>query len=151
MLHTLYVDPDTGTHRYQLCVDVNESGVVQSDALACCVLDNARSPVMAKEGEKNGISFTLADAVVRVLQALVDDELGGKTMTGKGRIEFWVRDSAIEQGRGTGPWFHYREEVAARGLVPKQQENRNPVLPAATIPYSAIESAAVSAVNSAIA
>ncbi len=155
MLHKLYVDPQFKTHRYQVRVGVNESGVVQADARACCDLDNAGSSVRAKEGDKDGISFTLSDAAdaadVAALQALVDAELNGKAMTGKGHIEFWIRDSEIEQGRGTGPWFHYREKVAAAGLVPARQENRNPVLPAATIPYDAIESAAVGAVNAAIA
>ena len=151
MLHTLYVDPQFGTHRYQLRVGVDDSGAVHADALACCDLDNAGSPVMAKEGDKNGISFTLDAADVRALQPLVDAELRGKTMVGKGHIEFWIRDSAIEQGRGTGPWFHYREKVAAVGLIPERQEGRNAVLPTATIPYDAIQLAAVSAVESAIA
>lgn len=151
MSHELYVDPDLGTHRYQLCVAVNASGVVQVDALACCVLDIDGQGVPAQEDGKSGVAFAIADADVAVLQDLVDAELDGKEMVGKGHIEFWIRDSEIEQGDGTGPWFHYREEVAATGLVPAHQESRNPVLPADTIPYDAIESAAVSAVNAAIA
>ncbi len=151
MTHTLYVDPMIDTHRYQLCVDVDESGAVQSDALACCDLDIDGRSVRAKEAGKNGVGFTLSDADVAAIQTLVTAELSGKTMAGKGHIEFWIRDSVIEQGKGTGPWFHYREEVAAGGLVPGRQENRNPVLPSATIPYATIQAAAVGAVKAAIA
>lgn len=148
MSHMLYADPVLGVHRYQLCVSVSESGVVQANARACCALDNAGSSYPAEEGGKNGISFTLD---VAALQALVDAELAGKMMAGKGHIEFWIRDSVIEQGDNTGPWFHYRQKVPAAGLRPEQQENRNAVLSPATIPYDAIESAAVGAVNAAIA
>ena len=150
MSHTLYVDPKLGTHRYQLRVEVNERGNVQAEALACCDLDNFGEQVRAKEDGKDGISFTLEDADVTALQALVDPELRGKAMIGKAHIEFWIRDSEIEQGRGTGPWFHYRHKVAVRGLVPEHQENRNPTLPTATIPYATIQSVAVDAVESAI-
>ncbi len=151
MSHELHVDPDLETHRYQLCVGVDESGVVQADALACCVLDIDGRGVPAREDGKNGVSFAIAGADVAVLQGLVDAELSGKEMAGKGRIEFWIRDSEIEQGKGSGPWFHYSEKVEASGIVPARTESRNPTLPAATIPYDGIESAAVGAVNSAIA
>lgn len=151
MSHTLHVDPMLETHRYEVRVAVNERGKVQADAIARCVLDVEGRQVQAKEGDKDGVSLTLADADVAALQALVDSELAGKEMAGKGRIEFWVRDGAIEQGKGTGPWFHYRELVEASGLAPERHEPRNPVLPAATIPYATIQSAAVGAVNAAIA
>ena len=151
MSHTLYVDPTIGKHRYQLCIGVDESEVVQAEARACCVLDNGGSQVSAQEDGENGVAFAIADADVAVLQGLVDAELNGKEMTGKGDLEFWIRGSKIEKGKGTGPWFHYRETVAASGLAPEKQENRIPVLPAATIPYDAIEAAAVSAVEAAIA
>ena len=141
MSHKLYVDPQTKTHRYELCVAV-DAGVVQAEAKACCILDDEGRQVQAD------VSFAVATAE---LQALVDTELIGKKMAGKGHIELWIRDGEIEQGKGTGPWFHYRENVAASGLVPERQENRNPVLPADTIPYASIQAAAVGAVNSAIA
>ncbi len=151
MSHTLYVDPIIGKHRYQLCVEVNESGAVQADARACCVLDDGGRQVAANEDGKNGVAFILDSADVADLQPLVDAELRGQTMIGKGHIELWIRDSEIEQGKGTGPWFHYSEKVEASGLVPERSESRNPVLPADTIPYDAIQAAAVGAVNAAIA
>ncbi len=151
MSHMLYVDPQLETHRYEVRVGVNRYGKVQADAIARCVLDIDGRQVRAMEAGKDGVSLTLADADVTALQTLVDVKLVGKTMDGKGRIEFWVKDAAIEQGRGTGPWFHYREKVEASGLAPERHEARNPVLPADTIPYAGIQAAVVDAVNSAIA
>ncbi len=151
MSHTLYVDPDTGKHRFEVRVGVSERGKVQADAIARCVLDVDGRQVQAKEAGKDGVSVTLEAADVAAIQALVDAELAGKKMAGKGRIEFWVRDSEIEQGKGTGPWFHYRELVEASGLSPERHEARNPVLPADTIPYAGIQSAVVDAVTAAIA
>lgn len=151
MTHELYVDPELGTHRYQLCVGVDEDGVVQSEARACCALDEDGRAVLATEDGENGVSFALDAADVKPLQVLVNTALNGKEMAGKGHIEFWIRDFEIEQGKGTGPWFHYREQVEATTLIPGRQENRNPVLPSATIPYDAIEAAAVDAVEAAIA
>ena len=153
MSHTLYVEPDLGTHRFEVRVGVNERGhKVQADAIARCTLDVDGRQVQAKEGDKDGVSVTLEAADVAALQALVDAELAGKKMAGKGRIEFWVRDSEIEKDKkGTGPWFHYRELVEASGLSPERHEPRNPVLPADTIPYAGIQSAVVDAVTAAIA
>lgn len=151
MSHELYTDPDTGKHRYEVRVEVDESGAVQADAIARCSLDIGGRSVQATEAGKDGVSLTLADADVAALQALVDSELAGKEMAGKGRIEFWIKGAEIEQGKGTGPWFHYREMVEASRLTPERHEPRNPVLPADTIPYAGIQAAAVGAVNAAIA
>ncbi len=148
MANTLYTDPGIGVHRYQLCIDVDEAGTVQASAKACCILDNSGNPVLAKDG---GVDFTVPAADVTALQALVDTELSGKTQSGTGRIELWIKDGALEKGANEGPWFHYQESVAANGLIPASTPSRNPALAVADANMDSLGSAAVAAVNTAIA